>query len=307
MTRRRGAVLAGVLFALMLIGGLVAVAFIPAFEESRAGRSTLRLVQATAAAESGPDEILGAWFTSGFDTMGIGDTARLESASLASRTGWFRAELLRPSEGFYFARVEGYSRDSLARRSLGAMIRLEPLPLDLPGVLNSDAVPVVSGSVLGIDSAGSRRGCTSTAVSRESKPGAATATALVTEARSRIRGRSHLVIGPGAHRDLVDSSSLLIEVTGPARLLEGDVSGTIVATGPLVLGPNLAFRGVVLVDGDLTIVGSSIYGGIVVSGSGSRVKVTQATLKFATCSIARSSADLGDPRLLWQRGFIQLS
>jgi hypothetical protein len=144
----RGAVLPLVLFALMLLGGLVAAALLPAIAELHSGRGALNLVRASAAAAGGVDEVIAHWRWGGYDTLGVGDSSAVRVAALASRAGWYDGAVYRLGPELYLIRLFGFSRDSSARQSVGRVVRMVPFDPGIRAALATSASVTAGPSVV---------------------------------------------------------------------------------------------------------------------------------------------------------------
>jgi hypothetical protein len=117
------------LFALIIVGALVAVAFQVAHLEQRAGRSSLDAAQALEAAEAGLALVLGEW--EAFPQLGalaVNDSVALPNTALGPRAA-FQPTVLRLTDGMLLIRSHGVRTDAagtvLAQRVVGALARVE--------------------------------------------------------------------------------------------------------------------------------------------------------------------------------------
>ena len=123
---RRGMVLPLALFALVVIGALVAGGLAFALLEQRTGQNTLYAVQAAGAAEVGAVAVVGQWDGLGLDALPPGGQAALPPAALAGGTS-YHVTVHRLNPELFELRVAGTRSDAggrlLARRELGLMLR----------------------------------------------------------------------------------------------------------------------------------------------------------------------------------------
>ena len=69
----RGIALAVAIFALVVVGGLVAAAFFVGVQEQRVGRNTIKLGQAFSAADGGAEAVVSNWTSAVYNNIAIGD------------------------------------------------------------------------------------------------------------------------------------------------------------------------------------------------------------------------------------------
>lgn len=120
----RGLALALVVFALVMIGALVAGSLFMSVQEHRAGLSGLSAGQAFAAAESGGQIQLAEWNQDGYSRLAAGDSVTFDGW-LIDGSGWYRGSVRRLNDMLYLLRSEGFSRDSATRRHLGTLVRIQ--------------------------------------------------------------------------------------------------------------------------------------------------------------------------------------
>jgi hypothetical protein len=130
---QRGSALAVAVFALVLIGALVAGEFLAGWLEQQSGQNTWFAAQATEAAEAGLAEVLGNPAPGGVGGLPIGGV--LDLGPTSSAIG-FRVErrVSRLTSTLLLVRALGARLDasgrSLAMRQIGVLARLVPDPLD---------------------------------------------------------------------------------------------------------------------------------------------------------------------------------
>jgi len=129
LTEARGMALAVAIFALVVIGALVAGAFYAGTLEQRTGRNTLYAAEAAQAAEAGPTAIMANWDQYALNNMGVGSVTPLGSTYMAGRTDMkYTANVTRLNPQLFLisslgARVDA-AGNSLAQRSVATMARL---------------------------------------------------------------------------------------------------------------------------------------------------------------------------------------
>src|SRR5436190_7953524 len=91
MRNERGIALAVTIFALVVVGGLVAAAFFVGVQEQRVGRNTIKLGQAFSAADGGAESVVSNWTSAVYSNMVVGDSVdpatglRLTAATALTR------------------------------------------------------------------------------------------------------------------------------------------------------------------------------------------------------------------------------
>lgn len=120
----RGLALALSVFALVMIGALVAGSLFMSVQEHRAGLSGLNAGQAFAAAEAGGQIQLAEWNQDGYSRLAAGDSVTFDGW-LIDGSGWYRGSVRRLNDMLYLVRSEGFSRDSATRRHLGTLVRIQ--------------------------------------------------------------------------------------------------------------------------------------------------------------------------------------
>lgn len=123
----RGMALAVAIFALVVIGALVAGTFYSGWMEQRTGQNTLYASQAAEAAEAGLSDVLATGVAATYMPMAIGATMDLGTASLGGNVS-VRSETTRLTESLFLVRALGRRSDAaggvLAQRSIGTLARL---------------------------------------------------------------------------------------------------------------------------------------------------------------------------------------
>ena len=151
MTRRDGFALAVAMFAIVVIGAMIAGAFFASTQEYRVGRNSITQARAMAAAEQGQTAVLADWDrewnatyqrgeSSGWIDVpvddGSGSAARVRFTRLDMTTFWM------VSEGI----AGGSGRETEARRRTGAVLRLGLPQIDFLGALTTRGTTKIGGS-----------------------------------------------------------------------------------------------------------------------------------------------------------------
>lgn len=306
----RGMALALAIFALIVVGALVAGAFMAGHLEQRSGRSTLYAAQAADAAEAGAAETVASWDAAVLNALPPGDTVVFPSVPLGGRTA-FRASVTRLNTELFLIQSLGSRANAdggtLARRTIGVVARLASLGAGPAAALTVSKFPDIVGDqvmVSGSDSEGVELpGC---------PPGPSGVPIRIAQAASA----SYAVFGDvtfdrlKAHASVVLPDTTLLEALHPSlsgtghRCDTDEMSnwgeprrspGTAVESCrtyyPIVYanGSRLSIagggrgQGVLLVEGDLDISGNFDFTGlIVVKGgvrtSGARIRITGALM-----------------------------
>jgi len=133
---RRGIALPIAIFALVIIGALVAGAFFVGFQEQRVGHNTIKSQQAFAAAEAGAEAQVASWVPGRMNAMAVGSTAAFVG-TLAGSDGWFRGGVTRLNGQLFLIRSDGFNADSSARHRVGLIVRLNPIELGVRAALTT--------------------------------------------------------------------------------------------------------------------------------------------------------------------------
>jgi hypothetical protein len=127
LTNERGMALALAIFALVVIGALVAGAFYASTLEQRTGRNSIYAAEAAQAAETGPITVLGSWNQYVNNNMAIGAAGTPITASLGSSLTYTVTPTRLNNNLFLLTslgtRVDG-SGNELARSSVATLARL---------------------------------------------------------------------------------------------------------------------------------------------------------------------------------------
>ena len=126
LTDRRGMALAVAIFALVVVGALVAGAFFAGHLEQRTGRNTVYAAQAADAAEGGLATMMGNWDGLNLGAVAIGDSSVMATTSLGGRN-YYQGTMIRVADGLYVLRSTGIRRDAsgntLSQRLVATLAR----------------------------------------------------------------------------------------------------------------------------------------------------------------------------------------
>ena len=147
MHNERGIALPMAIFALVVIGGMVAGSFFIATQEQAVGRNSVRLQQAFSAAEEGAQLQMANWESATYNAMIVGDSVTF-SGTLSTGTGWYRGSIRRLSDMMFLVRSEGFNRDSTTRQQLGLLARLRPIEVTVRSALATTGTTDLRGSSL---------------------------------------------------------------------------------------------------------------------------------------------------------------
>jgi hypothetical protein len=146
----RGIALVLAIFALVVVGGLVAGAFFVGMQEQTVGKNTVKQQQAFGAADGGTQGVVANWTnnTAAYSGLTIGDSTphTLTQTWLADSSGWYRYYVKRLSNTLYLVSSEGFSRDSTGRQRVGGLVRLRTLELVFKAALEIQAATQIGGS-----------------------------------------------------------------------------------------------------------------------------------------------------------------
>lgn len=146
-----GVALATSIYALVILGTLMSVAFFIGLQDQRAGRNTLKSRNSMGAAESGAEQTITEW-NGAINQMAIGDTT-LFDGWLADSSGWYRGSVRRVGTGLFFVRSEGFSADSTSRSEVGLLARLRYPRIEIRSALETQGTTEIGGNghISGID------------------------------------------------------------------------------------------------------------------------------------------------------------
>lgn len=141
----RGIALAVAIFALVVVGALVAGAFFVGFQEQTVGRNTVRAQQAFAAAQEGAHLQVASWVAGVNNQMPVGATAQFQGV-LGDGTGSYRGTVRRLNNMLFLIETEGFSRDRSTRQKVGLLVRLQPIEIEIESALRTQGAIRIGGS-----------------------------------------------------------------------------------------------------------------------------------------------------------------
>jgi len=148
LDNERGVALAVAIFAIVIIGMLVAGIFYASFLEQRTGENTVYAQQAFEAAESGMADALSNWNQSVYGAFPV-DTPQALASVTAGRTR-YTPLITRLNSTLFLVSARGEQLDGggavLARRMLGTLARLTPTVVDVQAAVTSQGTVKVGGS-----------------------------------------------------------------------------------------------------------------------------------------------------------------
>jgi len=130
----RGFALAVSLFALVLLGALVAGAFFSARQAMRLGTNVRDSQRALAAAEAGLAAALGGWRSAAFGALPPGRSS-VFSGMLPGGTGSYAGTVLRLNRGLFLVRSTGTDAGGVSRRTVAWLVRPAPAALAVAAAL----------------------------------------------------------------------------------------------------------------------------------------------------------------------------
>ena len=149
--RREGFALAVAMFAIVIIGAMIAGAFFASTQEYRIGRNSITQARAMAAAEAGQAALLASWNREWNSTIANGETTDWVTVPVNDGSGSeARVRLTRLDQTTFWLVSEGSAGgtqyDLSARRRTGAVLRLNMPQINFLGALTTRGVTRIGGS-----------------------------------------------------------------------------------------------------------------------------------------------------------------
>lgn len=141
----RGIALAVAIFALVVIGTLVAGSFFVGLQEQRVGQNTVKFQQAFSAAQEGAQLEVANWSGGTHANLAVGDSAQF-SGKVADNTGWYRGKVRKLNNALFLVDSEGFSRDNGTRQRVGLLVRIKPIEITIQAGLTTQGVTQIGGS-----------------------------------------------------------------------------------------------------------------------------------------------------------------
>ncbi len=315
MDNERGFALAVAIFALVVVGALVAGGFFIGLQEQRMGRNAIGNQQAFHAAEAGIEVELSDWNSITYNALANGEVSTF-TRWLPDSSGWYRGRVRRMSKYIFFLETEGFSRDSASRAHLGMITRLRPLEIAIGGAVETQGGIVLQGNAtitgVNVDPQG-WTGCPT--APDDSLPGIITNDTSAVKGGSNISGDPQWVedptitdssltnFGDYSFDDLKQLASIVLpgqnfsnSIFPVAAIITQPVVDTLCATA---INTNWGEPGttvtecqgyfpVVFIDGDATINGVRGQGVLIVNGN----LTIQGVFDFAGAIIVKDDLDL---------------
>ena len=390
LRNERGMALAVTIFALVVVGALVAMAFYSGQQEQRTGRSSMYAAQAADAAEAGQAVILSNWDQYALNNLPIGDSMIADSTKIGgSGRSWYRPRVRRLNNELFLVQSLGSRTDAdgqvIAQRTVGNIARLSYVtatakaavtvtkPVKFNGnsfsVIGNDSIPKGwDKDSLGNADPNCTKGANQAGVRSSTTTGAAAADAdnlfgnpptLANDAT--ITNDFFNIFGDVTFDELKKSADIVIPSTtpqkpeptllgtAPYRCNTGDMNNwgepwrsagyvkscstyfpIIYASGSqLKMAAGARGQGLLLLEGDLEIVGGFEFAGLIVAKGGIKIngngnKITGAllaqdvvvddlnsisgntTLQFSSCALNKAIQGSAFAEPLTQRSWVQL-
>jgi hypothetical protein len=144
-TDERGVAVVAAVFALLLMGGLIAGAFFVGMQEQRVGRNTVKIQQAFNTADAAAEYLLADWDAFRYNNIAAGSTLT-DKGWTDDGTGWYRRTLRRMNTMLYLVDAQGFSADSSTHQHVGVLARLRPFEIDIDAAFKTKGAVRVRGN-----------------------------------------------------------------------------------------------------------------------------------------------------------------
>jgi len=302
---RRGFALAGVLFALTVLGVVAATGLFAALHESRSAQQSLSVVRARQAARAAVSSVLAGWDAAALNTLAPGSAAAVVVPQTPGVTSTARVHRLGPR--WFMIRGSASAAQGVSTR-LDQVVRLEFIETAPAAVRTRVLDPGLAGHLDGADRAPPGWVCpatTDTVAAQLVQPGAPD------EVFFQFGRRSWAEVAAWAAAAPAGGDSLPVRYApGDLTLTAERVTGAVVVGGDLVLAAGAEIVGLALVRGVLRLDG---LGGRIIGLAVASQIVTQngftpsgTVVDFSSCAAlaAMLSRAVPDPTFGTHSGFL---
>jgi hypothetical protein len=143
----RGFALPVTMFALVVIGVLIAGFFFAAWQEMKLGLNSRTSVRAMGAAEAGLNTTVANWQTRPWNSLAVGDSSAF-SGTLAAGAGSYAGYVRRLNLQLFLIRVTGSDPQTSTQRTLAGLTRLKLIAMHFSAALTVRGTTTVGGSAL---------------------------------------------------------------------------------------------------------------------------------------------------------------
>ncbi|HUF82545.1 MAG TPA: hypothetical protein VMN03_15520, partial [Burkholderiales bacterium] len=158
----RGMALAVAVFAIVVVGALIAGALFLGTQEQRTGENQYRFQQSLGVVEAAAPEIISAWDPNTINTMLVypRDTFDIADRATANGTGSYGGRLFKLNRNLYYMDLTGADsasrtagrafarRGGGARQRLGVIVRIRPIQIPQTGAFTSQGNVQYRGNVV---------------------------------------------------------------------------------------------------------------------------------------------------------------
>ncbi len=141
----RGVALLVAIIGLIVVGTVVSAFVFSGVMERRESNSTRRSVQAFAMAEYGLGETMGTWSGAGWNMMAI-DSSVPVSGTTPGGSGTYAGTVRRLNNELFVVDMTGQDAASRTRQSIGALVRLRTIVMDVQAALTTQGTTKIGGS-----------------------------------------------------------------------------------------------------------------------------------------------------------------
>jgi hypothetical protein len=141
----RGIALLVAIIGLIVVGTVVSAFVFSGVMERRESNSTRRSTQAFAMAEYGLGETMGTWSGAGWNMMAIDSSAPV-SGTTPGGSGSYAGTVRRLNDALFVVDMTGQDAASRTRQSIGAVVRLRTITMDIQAALTTQGETTVGGT-----------------------------------------------------------------------------------------------------------------------------------------------------------------